>query len=190
MNRAPARGNWSARLLALVRALGIVVISLGALRADGIDEYELKAAFLGKFVQYVTWPAERLGDKGEPLVVAVLGGDPFGPRLDQALDGLRLDGRALEVRRAEQLRDLAAAHMLFVPQREAEGLQEILEVTRAASVLVVGESPDFAASGGVIGFYVEREKLRFEVNLEAAKRRNLHLSADLLKVARIVKERK
>jgi len=173
-----------------LRVLVLVAFSLAALRADGVDEYELKAAFLGKFVKYVTWPAERLGEKREPLVLAVLGHDPFGRKLDQAVDGLRVNGHALEVRRVEQLHDLAAVHVLFVPQREAEHLDEILGATHAASVLVVGESPDFAARGGAIGFYVDKEKLRFEVNLEAARRQNLRISADLLKVARIVKDGK
>jgi len=169
-------------------ALALAAVSLGALRADGVDEYELKAAFLGKFVKYVTWPAERLGAKREPVVIAVLGRDPFGRKLDEALEGLRLDGRPVQVRRLETLKDVPAAHLLFVPQRESEHLGEVLAATRAAGVLVVGESPAFAASGGVIGFYLDKEKLRFEVNLEAARRANVRLSADLLKVARIVKD--
>ena len=170
--------------------LGLLWLLAGARATDGVDEYELKAAFLGKFVKYVSWPSERLAEKQSPLVVTVFGRDPFGKKLDQALKGVKVEEHPIEVRRVEKLEELRAAHVLFVPQLEAGRLEEILAATREASLLVVGESSGFAENGGAIGFYLEKEKLRFEVNLEAAKRQNLKVSSDLLKVARIVKDRK
>jgi len=157
--------------------------------AEGVDEYQLKAAFIGKFVKYVTWPPESLGEGDAPLVVGVLGQDPFGDKLEAAFKSKKSDERPVVVRRFSTLEGLATAHVLFVPAQEAARLGEILRSTRDASQLLIGESTDFAARGGVINFYLEGDKLRFEINTESAKRQKLKVSSDLLKLARIVSDK-
>jgi len=189
---APA-ADWPARLLAVLLALWAVFgVSMagGDGRApvvDGIDEYTLKAAMLRKFVKLVSWPEEGQEDK-QPLVVAVFGLDPFGKRLEETFAKRKEDERKVTIRRLTRLEDVDEAHVLFVPQREFARLDELLAATKQASVLLVGESEAFAARGGAINFYTEEDKLRFEINPEAAKRQRLKLSSDLLKLARIVKD--
>jgi uncharacterized protein DUF4154 len=161
----------------------------GEKAGESVGEYQLKAAFLGKFVKYVTWPVER-APRGAPLRVGVLGSDPFGASLDEIFRGRKVDDRPVEVHRCRTLESTQGLHLLFVPRSESERLGRIVETTRGTGMLLVGESPEFAPGGGVIGFYLEGEKLRFEINLGAARRENLRLSADLLKLARIVGEGK
>jgi hypothetical protein len=156
--------------------------------ADGVDEYQLKAAFIGKFVKYVTWPPERLGDSA-PLVVGVLGQDPFGDKLEAAFKNRKSDERRVVVQRFPTLDGLEGAHVLFVPAQEAARLGDVVRATRDASLLLIGESADFAARGGIINFYLEGDKLRFEINTESAKRQKLKVSSDLLKLARIVSDK-
>ena len=174
-------------VLAAGRGESAVAVEAGS-GADGVDEYQLKAAFIGKFVKYVTWPAERLeGDA--PLVVGVLGQDPFGDKLEAAFKSRKPDERRVVVRRFSTLDGLESAHVLFVPAQEAERLGDVLRSTRDASLLLIGESTDFAARGGVINFYLEGDKLRFEINTDSAKRQKLKVSSDLLKLARIVSDK-
>jgi len=177
-------------LLALCALLGAVRAGGGgsAGGADGVDEYALKAAFLGKFVKFVSWPAERLGEK-DALVVGVLGQDPFGRRLDEIFEKRKDDERRVTIRRVQELEELASLHVLFVPERESARLKEILAAVRESSTLVIGEAGEFAARGGSINFYTEADKIRFEINPEAAKRQKLKVSSDLLKLARIVKDK-
>lgn len=156
---------------------------------DGVDEYQLKAAFLAKFVRYVTWPAERMGADDAPLVVGVLGQDPFGGKLEAAFKSRKSDERPIVVRRFQTLEGLESAHVLFVPAGEAGRIAEILRQVKDAGQLLIGESGDFAARGGVINFYLDDDKLRFEINTESAKRQRLKVSSDLLKLARIVTDR-
>jgi hypothetical protein len=157
--------------------------------AEGVDEYQLKAAFIAKFVKYVTWPPERLGGGDAPLVVGVLGQDPFGDRLEAAFKSRKAGERLVVVRRFSTPEGLEAAHVLFVPAQEASRLGDVLRSTRDAGLLLIGESTDFAARGGVINFYLEGDKLRFEINTESAKRQRLKVSSDLLKLARIVSDK-
>jgi hypothetical protein len=157
--------------------------------ADGVDEYQLKAAFVGKFVKYVTWPVERLRESDAPLVVGVLGQDPFGDKLEAAFRNRKPDERPVLVRRFAGLDDLAEAHVLFVPERETPRLAEVLRAVKDVGMLLIGESDGFAARGGVINFYLEGDRLRFEINTESAKRQRLKVSSDLLKLARIVADK-
>lgn len=173
-------------LLALLLNL---VLGLSAAPHDGVDEYALKAAFLGKFVKYVIWPAENGRAADAPFVVGVFGSDPFGARIDDAFRDKRVGSHPVAVRRFHDASELAGARMLFVPAAQAARLAEIREATRSGSVLLIGEAPDFAAHGGVINFYLEGTRLRFEINVEAAARESLKISSDLLKLARIVARR-
>jgi hypothetical protein len=58
---------------------------------------------------------------------------------------------------------------------------------RSERVLTVGETQGFADGGGIINFIEENNKIRFEINAEAARRTGLNISSELLKLARLVK---
>lgn len=193
-DRSPGpAGEWIGRCVAVALALWAALgVSLagggGASGADGVDEYSLKAAFLSKFVKLVYWPEERLGEKA-PLVIAVYGEDPFGKKLDEIFAKRKEDERKVSIRRLSKLEELDKVHVLFVPDTARERIDEVFKVTQQAGVLLIGESEGFAARGGAINFYTEEDKVRFEINPEAAKRQKLKLSSDLLKLARIVKDK-
>jgi hypothetical protein len=187
----PTRKRASSRVACLLLSfIGLAAAeSKGPRESKGIDEYELKAAFLGKFVKFVTWPQERMGERNAPFIVAVWGDDPFGRKLDDAFLNRKVEEHPINVKRFTKLEEVADAHLLFVPKREASRLDEILAQIPAAGVLVVGESTDFARDGGVVNFFIAEDKLRFEINPDSARRQGLKVSSDLLKLARIVSDR-
>ena len=160
-----------------------------AASSDGTgSEYQLKAAFLYNFTKYVKWPERSFESATSPIVVAVVGQDPFGRTLDEALHDKTVGTRKLEVRRFKGIDDLAPCQLLFVSAAEAQRLQKIREHYAGSTTLLVGDTERFAGHGGAIGFYIEEKKVRFEVNPEATKRAELDVSSQLLKLARIVKE--
>lgn len=178
VTRDPIR---SALLLA-----GILLVTLGAGRARAADsvEYPVKAAFLYNFTRFVEWPGGALASSPQ-VTICVLGHDPFGAALDEAVAGKRVEGRPLAVRRLSGLEDLQPCPVLFVSASEEGRLPEILRRLQGAPVLMVGDSPEVARRGGVIGFYLEGNKVRFEVNPAAARAAGLKVSAKLLSVARV-----
>lgn len=186
-------GNATRALLGAVLALCALLGAAGAAgdaltKTEGVDEYALKAVFLSKFVSFVTWPAERRGEK-DPLVLGVFGQDPFGKSLEETFGKRKADEVRVVLKRVTKLEELPALHVVFVPGREEARVKEILATLREAGVLVIGESADFAARGGTINFYTEADKVRFEINPEAARRQKLKISSELLRLARIVKDK-
>ena len=155
------------------------------------SEYELKAAMTYKFFKYLEWPSDRFEAEDSPVVIGIYGSDPFGETIDRAFAGKRYGKRSFVLHRYKALGGIRTCHLLFVSAKEAEELPRILDAVSGRSVLIVGESEGFAASGGIINFYVRRGKVvHFEINPGAAKRERIRISSNLLKLARIVKDRK
>lgn len=142
-----------------------------ALCGQTASEYDLKAAYLYNFVQFVKWPAGGSG------VVGVLGDDPFGGKLEAALQG------KLSVKRSRKVDDLRNCKVVFIANSERGSVAGILASLAGTSVLTVGESDGFAKQGGIIGFTMEGEKVRFEINTRAAQNGGLAISSRLLKLA-------
>lgn len=151
-------------------------------------EYAIKAAFLYNFATYVRWPEHAFQGPEHPFVIGLLGQDPFSGTLDRIAREKRVEGRAILVQRFASLDEYIPCHILFVTSSVPASVQEqaIDHVHESSGVLLVGERPGFAARGGVINFYIEQNKVRFEVNVRAAQQQELKISSQVLGLARLV----
>ena len=156
--------------------------------APAPTEYEIKAAFLLRFANYVTWPPEAFAEPETPVTIGILGKDPFGAVLDRAVEGESLGVRRFRILRSLKLDDLKGSHILFVCRSEADRATRILDGLAGFPVLTVSEIPRFAENGGILNFYLDGNKVRFEVNPEAATRVELKISSKLLKLGKIVED--
>jgi hypothetical protein len=174
---------------ALVALAGLAV---GATPApDPSLEYQVKAAFLYQFLNFVDWPGPAMAASRDSVVVGVLGETPMTAAL-QALGAKPIRGRQLVVRTfraAREIRDPTALHVLFVPHAERDRAAGALRAVRAASVLTIGEADGFARLGGIVNFVIVDGKVGFEINPRAADEAGLRISSKLLRLARIVEDR-
>ncbi len=153
-------------------------------QGQSFSEYQVKAAFLYNFAKFVDWPGDALGNGNGPLVIGVIGDDPFGGALDQAINGKTVKGRTLVVRRLKWGQDLRSCHVLFISSSEQKRLREIIESLRGASVLTVGDMGQFNQHGGIINLILEANKVRFEINSRGADQARLRISSKLLSLAK------
>jgi hypothetical protein len=171
--------------LALLAALLLPFSPSGA--QDGLTaEYREKATFLAAFPKFIDWPPDAFTSEQAPLLLCVLGHFPFGTALAEITRGVSIRGRGIEVRWARKEQELRSCQVLFVSRSEAERYTRIFKAIAGASVLTVGETPDFLASGGAIAFVVEQDKLQFEVSVVAAAGAHLRISSSMLALARHV----
>lgn len=161
-------------------------VAAAAAPPDGPTEYEVKAAFLYNFARFVEWPARAFPDAAAPVVIGIVGDDPFGDALDKAVSGRTVHNRPIVVKRLSESDDLKGCHVLFVAASDERRRLAVLSRVEAASVLTVGEVGGFSRAGGIIGFYLDQQKVRFEINVRAAERAGLSISSLLLSLARIV----
>lgn len=147
-------------------------------------EYQLKAAFLYHFAQLVTWPADAFVESDSPMVIAVLGENPFGKQLEEAVQGKSVNGHPVTVKAVQTIAELTnSCHVLFISSSEKRRLSEILAAVRGKSMLTIGETDQFTETGGMINFTMEGTKIRFQINQGAAKAAGLKISSKLLSLA-------
>lgn len=148
-------------------------------------EYQIKAAFLYQFIKFVEWPPQALRDS--TITIGVLGESPISGALAD-IEGQEVKGRTVVVKRFKGPADLEFTHILFLSSEAAGRLKEIGNRLASSGTLVVSDVEGFARNGGMINFIKIDNKIRFEINIEAAERAHLKISSQLLKLARIVQE--
>jgi hypothetical protein len=147
------------------------------------EEYQVKGAFLLNFAKFVAWPANAFKSPDDPIVICILGQNPFGPALESAAQDVSAGKRSIQVRSIQTFQQLGSCHIVFASSAERKRVRGIFEALRDGAVLSVGESEGFLANGGMIAFKVESEKVRIEINQQAAERAGLRISAKLLSLA-------
>jgi YfiR/HmsC-like len=157
------------------------------IQAAPTPEYLIKAAYLYNFALFVEWPADAFKAANAPLVIGVVGTDPFDLALERTIQNKRINRRPLVVKHLQWTQDLKRCHILFVSSTESAKAKELATRLEGLPILLVGETPGFARQGGTINFTIKDNTVGFEVNVNAAKRSRLNISAKLLKLARIVR---
>jgi len=150
---------------------------------DSALEYQVKAAYLLNFTRYVEWPSNVWQAPAAPLVLCVVGVNPFGVMLDATVRGRKSQGRSIEVRRVTAKADVKGCHLVFIGRAEARRQPDILKEISGPGILTVGEGEPFAEAGGVIAFVIEDQSVRFAVNLDAAEQAKLRMSSHMLALA-------
>jgi hypothetical protein len=170
--------------------LAVCVIGFGPGRTPAQEppakEYQLKAVFLFNFAQFVDWPASAFPAPDTPLVIGILGRDPFGTYLDETVRGETVKGHPLAVQRFRRVEDITTCHILFISGAEEGRLEQVLAGLKGRSILTVGDVEGFAARGGMIRFLTDQNRIRLRINLEVAKADDLTVSSKLLRPAEIV----
>jgi len=149
-------------------------------------ENEVKAAFLYHFAQLVTWPEES--DPATPITVAIVGPDPFGPKLETTIGGQTVRGRTLRIVRAPTVAEIGGpAHIVFIGHKDRGEIDRALAALGKSPSLTVSATSGFAKRGGMVEFRLTpQERVTFDINVEAVGAAGLKMSSQLLKIARVV----
>ena len=152
-------------------------------KAQLANEYQVKAAFILNFAKFVEFPGDSFSD-GPMLVIGVLGDDPFGSTIDQIMNGSNANGHRLVVKRLHWGDNLRSCQILFISSSEKKRLGQILDGLRGASVLTISDVSNFNQSGGVVRFFIQDDKVRFEINADAASQARLKISSKLMALSK------
>jgi hypothetical protein len=166
-----------------IASMSLVAIAAAAAPAGEPTEYAVKAAFLFKFGAFVEWPAGAFENATAPLVIGIVGEDPFGESLDRLVANHTIAGHPVVIQRGRQIDEIRNEHILFISQSEKGRMGPILSSLAGKNILTVAE---FQNPNIIIEFVVENNKVRFDVNLAQADRAGIKLSSKLLSVARHV----
>jgi hypothetical protein len=184
--------SWATRSIPSIPSL-VVLLSLllagtaAIVRAQSTgDEYRVKAAFLFHFAQLVDWPADTPTGADNSLYLCTLGEDPFQGALESTVEGKVIANRVIRIRHLLRPEDMRGCRILFLGKAQSKYIPMLLADLRNAPVLTVGETPGFLAAGGMVCFLLQENKVRFEINLDAARSAGLTIGSRLLVLAQNV----
>jgi hypothetical protein len=196
ISESPVR-TWATPVAYLLRGLRIVPFVLCLLQGlaaepvggqgEPVDEYKLKTAMLYNLTYFIDWPGSISPNRHSPIVLCILGQDPFASSLTSATPKEPDNGRPVLIRHVQSDKEFAGCHILYIGSSERKTTEHIFSSLSGSGILTVGEMAQFAAHGGMIQFSLEDQHVRFDINLDAASRAGIKISSKLLALAQIVK---
>jgi hypothetical protein len=175
-------------------ALSLIVIcftdslALGG-PVDLIQQAQVEAAFIYQFRNYVTWPNETGTDDSRDFIISIVGNEKgLLQELEKLAKVKKMKNRSIAVRAVETVAKLSKSDIVIVGSNELELLQGVIRKVKGEHTLIVSHSSEFAKKGAMINFFLEDDRLRFEINLNAIKKENLQVGSQLLNLARVINE--
>ncbi|HKO79162.1 MAG TPA: YfiR family protein [Chitinophagaceae bacterium] len=148
-------------------------------------EYQLKAVFLYNFTQFVEWPPNSFSSGQAPMVIGILGTDPFGSYLEETVAGEKMNDHPLRVEHYNTVEEIGSCQILFINVADKNKREQIIAKLKGRNILTVSDAPDFLSQGGMIRFFTKQDKIKLQVNLEETKTANLVISSKLLRLVDI-----
>lgn len=173
---------WTARIVSISVLLALLLCgSPIAAQPRQPGEYDVKAAYVFNFAKFTQWP--NASGSQDSFSICVMGEDSFHGALEGIVAGEQLNGKKVAVRHVSTVHEASECRIVFISKSESYRYKLVIGSLASAPVLTVSDLPDFAQDGGMIQLLLQGDRVKFEVNLEAAQKAHLSLSSQLLKVA-------
>jgi YfiR/HmsC-like len=148
---------------------------------------QIEAAFVYNFTKFIEWPPQSFADVSAPIVIGVLGDSPMVAALEEVVHDRKVNGHSIVVRTIYSVADARSAHVLFVSATQIPLWTQVQPAMESLPIVTIGESPSFGKNGGTITFVPQDDKVRFEIDMSAAERSGVKISAQLQKLAAAVR---
>lgn len=147
---------------------------------------KVKAAYIINFTRFISWKTQGTAEAKSQIIIATFGTDDIGDILED-FSKKQSDNQSIVVKRLKKkISEVTGCNLLFISQTEQPQLPQILNQLEGTNVLTVSDIPGFASRGGMIGFFIEQNKVKIEINVKATTKAGLKVSAKLLEVAKLV----
>jgi hypothetical protein len=173
------------KLIAGLALMALVATGNSSAAPAQPTEYALKSVFLYNFCRFMEWPNSAFSSPNDPLVIGVVGDDPFGSLLNEAVEGETYHGHPIRIEHYHSPRDIKHCQVLFVSHSETSRTKEILAAVAGKSIVTVGETDGFLDMGGMIALTADHNRVRLRVNPANLRAANIDVSSKLLRVAEI-----
>jgi hypothetical protein len=148
-------------------------------------EYQIKAVFLFNFAQFVDWPEQTFSGPESPIIIGILGSDPFGSYLDETVENEKINGHPLMIKRYQNLNEIDSCHILFISAQPPPQIDIVTKTLVGRNILTVSDANNFVRQGGMVRLFTEDNKIKLRINLEVIKAEQFIVSSKLLRMAEI-----
>ncbi|MBZ0200808.1 MAG: YfiR family protein [Ignavibacteriaceae bacterium] len=163
------------------------VVSL-VLSQPQIDEQIVKAVFLERITPFVIWPEEcDMENSTKDFIIGTWDDESFYTKLKEVYFDKKILSKDVYIKNITRLKEIDDCNILYIPKIENSKLLRIIKYTHGSPILLISDTPGYAKKGVHINLFIENQNLGFEINEEAVKDANIHISHLLLELAKIVK---
>lgn len=166
--------------------LGPLLGVAAAIGGEPAEEIETRSRFIVNFAQFTEWPSTAFASDKAPLIIGILGVDPFGNYLDKLVENEAVRGHHLRVLRYRKVEEIKTCHILYISESEEPRLDHIVRAMSEKPVLTISETENSVAHGVMLRMMTEDKKVHLAINLKAAKAAHLTLKSKLLRLGQIV----
>lgn len=172
------------KLQTLIILSTLFLLSTTSLCAEQVlyNEYDVKAAFIYNFAKFTEWPENARSSQNDFLKLCIIGDNPFGTSLKK-LEGKQVKNKKLLIEHIESVSSIKGCDMLYISKSEEKNLISIVDYANNYNVLTISDQVGFEIKGVVINMFVSEDMIRFNINVDSAKKSGLRISAKLLKLA-------
>ena len=164
----------------------ILLIAFLSIASQGSNrEYKVKAAFLFNLAQFVEWPTNILPESGSPLVIGILGENPFGSYLEEIVSGENVNGHPLQVKHCQTVEEATTCQIIFINLPETNKMKEAITALKGRSILTVSDKDNFIREGGMVELIKKVNKIGLVISTQSTKEDNLIISSKLLQIAQL-----
>ncbi len=146
------------------------------------EEYEVKAAFIYNFAKFIEWPEHAISSENDSLKLCIIGDNPFGT-VFKKIEGKQVKNKKFIIEHIKSVSSIKECNMLYISKSEGKNLASIINFANNYNVLTISDEAGFEEKGVIINMFISEEMIRFNVNIDAAQKAGLKISAKLLKLA-------
>ena len=165
------------------------ILNLSA-QASLTPEYELKAVFLYNFTQFVDWPSGSFTSAESPIVIGVIGENPFGTYLEETVAGEKANGHPVIVRYYHVADEITDCQIVFLNLPEGKKRRHSRTGLNRQLTSSITHTPAFLKYAGMPRFFTTNNKMQLEVNREAVKTAGRVMSWKGLRLVQIFQAKK
>jgi len=174
--------------VAVIAAMGLMAFAPGASDSSML-EYQVKAAYLSKFGIFIDWPKTTFDTPQSPVVLCLVGADPFGDTLDKIVQGQHIGNRPVVIRRLKAVARDSGCTILYAGGSDEQSVDQALAAVNGLGVLTVTDSVPDSHAPGIVEFVVQDNRVRFNIDDQAAAKNGITISSHLLSLALNVRPR-
>lgn len=164
----------------------VLSVAAGSAAAETAAETSVKAAIVHKISKFVAWPEGTFATDEEPIRFCVVGDASVLEALKKMRDR-QIHGRHVEAAAAPDPTEVAAScDVLYLGNDSARNVEEWTDRVNGEPILTFGETGGYGDSKSIVSVMVRRNKVRFEINLDANRGTGLRIGAQLLQLAAAV----
>ncbi len=172
----------------LLKNAGVLIIclftSISIAQNSSSNAEKIKAVFIFNFTQFVDWPSSSFSSPEAPFIIGIAGKNLFGSYLEETVMGEKVGTHPIIIKYFDEEKEITNCHILYINYSDDRRIKELLSFIVTHEILSVSDAPNFNKLGGIVRFYTEQNKIRLQINTNAAKTAQLNISSKLLSVAK------